>query len=202
MTAVTFVSASGAELASDPGTQWGKNPSSKKEDPDMCVCAHTQYNNLLCLSPMQPASIYLKMRHRCPANTRSHGVKVWLPVSVRTVDHPMVIPPLSKYITARHIYVYDSWLAPTFMAGSVRSEDQRVWREAKWNCPKLPSCSAKTVNHKTILLPKGMIEIREGKNSECSISSWDPHMPTLFMLELDIKPSILLPWPLNGKDGL
>lgn len=201
MTAVTFVSASGAELASDPGTQWGKNPSSKKEDPDMCVCAHTQYNNLLCLSPMQPASIKNETSLPCKHTvTWCQGLTPSVCKNCRPPDGPF--STFQVYYCKTYIYVYDSWLTPTFMAGSVRSEDQRVWREAKWNCPKLPSCSAKTVNHKTILLPKGMIEIREGRNSECSISSWDPHMPTLFMLELDIKPSILLPWPPNGKDGL
>lgn len=109
------------------------------------------------------------MRHRGLANTWSHEVKVWLFVSVRTVDHPMVIPPVSKNVTARW-YIYDSWLTQTFIAGSVGSEDQRGWREAKWNCPKLPALLSQNSKSQIILLPRGMAEIREGKNSECSIA--------------------------------
>lgn len=103
-----------------------------------------------------------KMRHCGLANTWSHKVKVWLPVSVRTVDHPMAIPPVSKNVTARW-YIYYSWLTPTFTDGSVGSEDQRGWREVKWNCPKLPALLSQNSKSQIILLPREMTEIREGK---------------------------------------
>lgn len=81
-----------------------------------------------------------------------------------------VISPVSKNITAR--YIYGSWLTPAIIAGSVGSEDQRGWRRgAKWNCPNLPSLLSLNSKSQIILLPRGMIENEEGKNSELDISS-------------------------------
>lgn len=61
---------------------------------------HTVQQSPLPLSNETHIHLF-KMRHRGLANTWSHEVKVWLPVSVRTVDHPMVIPSVSKNVTAR-----------------------------------------------------------------------------------------------------
>lgn len=51
------------------------------------------------------------------------------------------------------IYIYESWLTLTFIAGSVGSEDQRAGERPSGTAPNCQPFSAKIVNHKQYCFP-------------------------------------------------